>query len=527
MKRVGGRKGADHEGRDEAGRLAGPEHFGTKLVVSLVLSIMVLMVGYRYWRLLEWRKILFSQQARKVHAVSRTLQVAIENTLKRGRWEDLESLFREVQDLSGIDRVTLFRGDGSILLSSPPSATRAAVSVPTIQRVLKEKKPEGFLGKEEGQQRFHYFTLVRRAWHGSPSVLEVVVSTSLIEQILATRRSEIIFGGLFMGVLILSLSWYFTRRNISRPIAQLIRSARTIGSGDLSPRIPVNRKDELGSLAVEFNRMAEGLERARDRLLEATKRKIELERQLQHSEKLAAVGRLAAGLAHEIGTPLNVISGRAEYLLADMEEEDPKARSLRTIVVQIERITRIIDRLLGYARAHSPQIVLTSLARVLSSVLALLDHELDRRGIQVELKLPPGLPHLAVDPHMLQQVFINLLLNALDAMPEGDRVRIAAEARNDWMEVSVEDAGCGIPAADIPRIFDPFFTTKKPGKGTGLGLSVISGIIQEHGGRIEVTSQVGVGTTFRIHLPRYPDQASGPAIHLATLPDGLPEASSD
>lgn len=493
---------------------------GTKLVISLVLSVMVIMGLYHYWRLAKWRETLFEQRAREVRIIARTLEVAIENAIKRDQWEDVESLFQEIQGLSGIDRVTLFRADGSVLVASNPSAVREMSKAPDFQQVLKAKRPAGFFLKEEGRRSFHYLIPMRLLRWGTLSVLEVVASASFIEQDLTRRQNEIVLTGVLIVVAIAVAAWYLTRRNISRPIEDLIQGAMAIGSGDLSRRIPVKRKDELGHLAAEFNRMAENLERARDRLLEETRKKLDLERQLQHSEKLAAVGRLAAGLAHEVGTPLNVVSGRAEYLLLELSEGDPKAKNLQIIVEQIERIKRIIEQLLGYTRLHKPQMVPVSLPEVLKNVLALLDHEVRKREITVEASLPDPLPTVAGDPHLLQQVFLNLFLNAVDAMPEGGRLTVTAKlaareslivdgertpriADGEFIEITVSDTGTGIPPEHLSRIFDPFFTTKKPGEGTGLGLSVVYGIVRDHRGNIEVTSEVGKGTTFTVKLPAY------------------------
>ncbi len=489
---------------------------GTKLVISLVLSVIVIMGLYHYWRLARWRETLFEQQAREVRIIARTLEVAIENAIRRDQWEDVENLFQEIHGLSGIDRVTLFRADGSILVASDPSTPGGMADAPGFQQVLKTKRPTGFFLQERGRRSFHYLIPMRLAWRGTSSVLEVVASASFIEQDLARRQNEIVLTGIFIVIAIAFAAWYLTRRNISQPIEDLIQGAMAIGSGDLSRRILVKRKDELGHLAAEFNRMAENLERARDRLLEETRRKLDLERQLQHSEKLAAVGRLAAGLAHEVGTPLNVVSGRAEYLLLELPQGDPKAKSLQIIVEQIERIKRIIERLLGYARLHKPQMIPVHLPEVLKNVLALLDHEIRKQGITVGVGLPDLLPPVAGDPHLLQQVFLNLFLNAVDAMPEGGRLAVNAvhhsvfpvnrgDQRKDrgFIEISVSDTGVGIPPEHLPRIFDPFFTTKKPGEGTGLGLSVVYGIVRDHGGKIEVKSEVGVGTTFVVRLPVY------------------------
>lgn len=506
---------------------------GTKLVVSLVLSVMVIMGLYHYWRLAKWRETLFEQRVREVQIIARTLEVAIENAIRRDQWEDVESLFQEIKGLSGIDRVTLFRANGSVLVASDLSAVGETAQSPEFQQILKAKKPTSFFVKGKGRRSFHYLIPMRLAWRGTSSVLEVVASASFIEQDLARRQNEIILTGVFIVVAIALAAWYLTRRNISRPIGELIQGAMAIGSGDLSRRIPVKRKDELGHLAAEFNRMAENLERARDQLLEETGKKLELEHQLQHTEKLAAVGRLAAGLAHEVGTPLNVVSGRAEYLILELPEGDPKAKSLRVIVEQIERIKRIIEQLLGYARIHRPEVVPTPLPEVFKNVLTLLDHEIGKRGVGVELDVPEKLPPMAGDPHLLQQVFLNLVLNALDAMPNGGLLTIGARLKEQasserqdsslphaseamplgphtgFVEITVSDTGCGIPPEQLHRVFDPFFTTKQPGEGTGLGLSVVYGIVRDHGGSIAVKSQLGAGTTFTLSLPTHHAEEGG------------------
>lgn len=479
---------------------------GTRLVASLIIAVAIVTGLYLYRQLGKEREALIEQRKREIRVMARTLEVAIRNAVRRDQWEDVQELFEEAKGYAGVARVTLFLADGSPLVSGEQEGIEETPRRSEFQEAIKQKKSKSFFRTSNGEEALHYLVPIRLVWRG-PAVLEIVYLTSQIEGDYRRRRNEIVLTGVaIMGAIAMAV-WYLTKRNISRPIQALIEGAAAIGKGDLERRIPIVRKDELGHLAAEFNRMTENLKRAREEILEETAKKVELERQLQHSEKLAAVGRLAAGLAHEIGTPLNIISGRAEYLLAEMEKGNPRTKSLSIIIEQIERIKRIIEQLLGYARVHPPQIVPTPLSQVLSNVLALLDHELKRHRIEVELKVSEGLPDLAADPHLLQQVFVNLLLNACDAMPEGGYVRIAAQAKDGWIEMSVEDTGCGIPPEDLPRIFDPFFTTKKTGEGTGLGLSVVYGIVRDHGGRIEVKSEVGIGTTFVISLPIYQSNA--------------------
>ncbi|MFN3477101.1 MAG: sensor histidine kinase, partial [Candidatus Methylomirabilales bacterium] len=383
----------------------------TKLVTSLMIAVASVTGLYFYRQLGKERAALFEQRKQEIRVMAKTLEVAIRNAVRRDQWEDVQELFEEAKGYAGVVRVTLFLGDGSPLVGGDQEGIEETPQRSEFHEAIKQKKSKSFFRTSNGEEALHYLVPIRLLRRG-PAVLEIVYLTSQIEGDYRRRRDEIVLTGLaIMGTIAMAV-WYLTKRNISRPIHALIEGAAAIGAGELDRRIPITRRDELGRLAAEFNRMTENLKRAREEILEETAKKVELERQLQQSEKLAAVGRLAAGLAHEIGTPLNIISGRAEYLLAEMEEGDPRAKGLSIIIEQIDRIKRIIEQLLGYARIHPPQIVPTPLPQVLANVLSLLDHELKRRRIEVELKLPETLPSLAADPHLLQQVFVNLLLNA-------------------------------------------------------------------------------------------------------------------
>lgn len=469
-------------------------------MTSLTIAVAIVAGLYLYRQLSAERGALIEQREREIRVMARTLEVAVRNAVRRDQWEDVQDLFEEAKGYAGVARVTLFQADGTPLVGGDQEGVEMTPARQEFLEAIARKQAKSFSYRLDGEEVRHYLRPIRLVNRG-PALLEIVYRTSQIEEAYLRRRDEIIFAGIIVMGAIAMAFWYLTKRNISKPIHALIEGAAAIGAGDLDRRIPITRRDELGRLAAEFNRMTECLKQAREQILAETTKKVELERQLQHSEKLAAVGRLAAGLAHEIGTPLNIISGRAEYLLPALSESHPSATSLRIIVEQIQRIRRIIEQLLGYARVTPPHIAPTPLSEVFSSVVSLLDHELAQRGIRIESAIPRTLPNLAADPHLLEQVFVNLLLNAIDAMPDGGKVRMAAEARDGLIEVRVEDTGCGIPPESLSRIFDPFFTTKKVGKGTGLGLAVVYGIVQDHGGTIEVKSELGMGTTFLITFP--------------------------
>ena len=233
-------------------------------------------------------------------------------------------------------------------------------------------------------------------------------------------------------------------------------------------------------------------------------------RQTEHraraAESLASVATLVAGLAHEIGTPMGVIRGHAEALEGSVEGEKAAWR-LRTIREQIDRISLIIQSLLNIARPRRAQRVPVTLATVVDTALAFLSEKVRLRSVRVERAFEAA-PDVLGDPDKLQQLFLNLILNALDAMPDGGTLRVAIAPRGaSEIEVSVSDSGTGIAAADLPQIFTPFFSTKPPGRGSGLGLVVAEGIVADHGGQIEAQSEVDRGTVFTMRFPRCPQDA--------------------
>jgi len=226
------------------------------------------------------------------------------------------------------------------------------------------------------------------------------------------------------------------------------------------------------------------------------------------AEDLASIATLVAGLAHEIGTPMGVIRGHAEALGGAVGDEKAQWR-LRTILEQIDRISSIIRSLLNIARPREAVAVPVEAAGVLDGALAFLSERLQRRGIAVERQYAP-VPEIEADPDKLQQLFLNLFLNAVDAMPEGGHLRVSVGAGDGVVEIRVADDGVGIASQDLDNLFKPFFTTKPAGRGSGLGLVVAHGIVADHGGRIEVHSEPGQGTEFVIQLPERRHAGAGP-----------------
>jgi signal transduction histidine kinase len=246
-------------------------------------------------------------------------------------------------------------------------------------------------------------------------------------------------------------------------------------------------------------------------ILDDVTSRVRLEEQLQHAEKMASVGLLAAGVAHEVNTPLAGISSYTQLLRGQLDETDPRQQVLEKIEKQSFRAARIINGLLNFSRSSGTEFDRVDVNKVLFDVLSLVEHQLEGSRIRVRRELAESLPPVRGNENRIQQVFFNLILNARDAMPSGGWLTLATSCTDDTVIVEVKDTGHGIRREHIRRIYDPFFTTKSIGQGTGLGLSVSYGIVQEHGGAIFVDSTPGQGTTFQVALPAAVATAQTPA----------------
>jgi two-component system NtrC family sensor kinase len=320
------------------------------------------------------------------------------------------------------------------------------------------------------------------------------------------------------GALVMLLGGWF----VGRPIRALVDKARRIGAGDLSGPLVLRQRDEIGVLAAEMNAMCDRLARARDELAAATAAKIAMLEQLRHADRLSTVGKLASGIAHELGTPLNVVSGRAR-LIADGLSPEETRESAVTIAEQAQRMTRIIRQLLDFARRRSADKSPQDLRAVARQTVSLLAPLAEKRRARLALDERDEPLVADVDLGQLQQALTNLVVNALQAMPEGgvvqvgacrERVRPPADhggPEDDYLAIWVADEGEGMTEETMAHIFEPFFTTKPAGEGTGLGLSVTYGIVNDHGGWIGLESRVGQGSRFTVYLPEHREQARSAA----------------
>jgi signal transduction histidine kinase len=300
-------------------------------------------------------------------------------------------------------------------------------------------------------------------------------------------------------------------------MASIGAMARTTGAPDGNGTSrPTTSQDDSAGLAEErmlniaiaplVSRESEHIGRLI--LFQDVTERTELERRLMQTDKLTSIGVLAAGVAHEVNTPLAVISSYSQILAKQLADDEKKAGILDKIAKQTFRASEIVNSLLSFSRTATTSFQSVGLHSVIDETLVLIGPQLQKARIETDKGFANALPTIRGNSGKLQQVLLNLFLNARDAMPEGGRLRVETTFDADHVFVRVTDTGLGIPPEIASRIFDPFYTTKVPGKGTGLGLSISYGIIREHGGIIEVASRLGEGTTFTITLPREPKTAS-------------------
>ncbi len=351
-------------------------------------------------------------------------------------------------------------------------------------------------------------TIVQR-WGWGDEILEVATPLSIASKRWGTLRVGFSMKGLqksiwgiykevaLMGLGLLAFHFFLVTvitRKITRPILKIRDVLMEVTRGNMAVRSEVKSQDEIGFLSQTFNDMM-------DRLNEA---KAEVERshqRLVQSEKMASMGKLTAGLAHEINNPLGGVLTCVEALRKNSDDPGQRGKYLALIDTGLDRIHRVVKQLLDFSRPRHFEPRPTEIAPLLERVMEMVRYQLSLNRIEVIKELSPDLPSIMADSHQLMQVFVNLILNAVQAMPEGGTLLIRTWKENERVAIQVKDDGVGISPTNLARIFDPFFTTKDAAGGTGLGLAVSYGLIQNHGGEIRVESEEGEGAEFTVLLP--------------------------
>jgi two-component system NtrC family sensor kinase len=477
-----------------------------KLNMLLILGIIMVMGGYAY---VETRQevVLSDADRQRTQQVALAFLGTLEAVWQQEGGRRAAELVGRANERASVATIRLVSVDPSTGYLPRPDLT------PEQFATLAENRLVRFVRRDdEGEERQYFY----KALLGDPpplAALEFVEPIGAKQRFISMSHSAMLLATLAVivtcAVIVTAVDFWF----VGQPIELLRDKARRAGRGDFSGPLLLTQRDEIGDLARELNLMCAQLEEARQRLASETEARMAALEQLRHTDRLATVGYLAAGVAHELGTPLSVASARAQ-LLASTDLPRPQVVANAAIIVeQADRMTAIIQQLLGFTRRRST-FGTSDVRHITTRALDLLSSAAKKARVSVDYQ-PSVTPLLArVDANQVLQALANIVLNGIQAMREGGVLRVRAEpchihppgkpddAARDYLRVTVADTGSGIAADALPHLFEPFFTTKETGEGTGLGLPVAQGIVAEHGGWITVDSTVGQGACFAIYLPQ-------------------------
>jgi signal transduction histidine kinase len=468
---------------------------GTRLTLGLLLYLMPILAAYTYWSV-ERSNVYINELKQSARAASSSLATSLDEEVTAQEWGEIGDAFQKM-DAEGT-RGALLRKDGQLWYSLPDFP---AELIDAAQAQLAKRQSAEFEPEEGGKNWF--CELVPLKGQGGEVIgylFEVQDWTKVARDVRAQSIASVVVAITLFGVVatVIPLS---VHRYVSRPLADLSAKVMKFSSDDPGR----SAGSELELLSEEFRRLDQQLNLARSDLEERHRRELELERGLQRADRLAMIGTLASGLAHEIGTPMGVIRVRAEDIEGDEAISADSRAKLGVIIRQIDRITRIVRMLLDYGRKSESRKAICDLRAIADRALTLLEPEAVLRNVRTVAQL--GESPLLVDCNadQIEQVFVNMIMNALDAMQSGGgtlRVSAQIERTCDGSRVMLafEDTGAGVAPENEDRVFSPFFTTKEPGRGTGMGLAVSQSIVREHDGEITFSSGPS-GSRFVVAIP--------------------------
>jgi len=526
----------------------GPKTLKFKVGLYLAISLTVTLLLFTLLVVRYERDGLLQEATSRVTQLSEMITRSTRFAMLQNQPDYVHRIIEDVGSHKSIDRIRIFSKEGQIIDSTyaPEIGLKVDQKAEGCIRCHQTSEPlEQIAGSEkgrifsapDGKRLLGSMEVIRNEPSCSTAachqhtrdqsvlgVLDIVYSLDDIDRTI--RDNVIIIAVLSLGFVVIALLAinFFVWRLIHVPLRDLETGARRLSSGNLEQPIPVRSEDEFGELAASFNSMTAALRNSQQELREwgrtleekVEKRTRELriaEAEATRGEKLASVGLLAAGIAHELNNPLTGILTFSHLIRAKMPDGSPDAEDLDLVIRETKRCAAIIKRLLDFAREKTPEKKFCDLNQIVEDTVRIIDQPAHLRDIEITMDLDRDLPPAWVDADLIKQVIMNMLVNAQHAIQEEGSITIRSRRFPEAMspqpgakpvpmvELSIIDTGCGIPEQNLKRIFDPFFTSKELGKGTGLGLSVSHGIVSAHGGLIKVESVVGEGSTFRVYLP--------------------------
>lgn len=509
------------------------------LKLILAIGILVLIGSGFFWYMIIIRgeQEFINYSLSYYRGYSEMIEKSLEKSMLRNDRKSIDETLERVSNVVDISSVNIYSHPGGVirftsdrkLLNHTVKPTSSACS--TCHKGKETTTRSSWLVEKTSEGRFMVLTrpILNRPecftaschFHSSNNrilgVLEARYSLARLDRKMKQQKIFTLISGVIFTIFFCVILCIVLWKIVIGPLYIVADGLQRVSKGDLDFQINLNTKDEIGMLARAFNSMTRELKTSRERLenwakeleKEVAKKTEEIRRgqeQLVHTEKLASLGRMAAGVAHELNSPLTGIVTFAHLMLKRLPPENRMDREdLEVIIEQAERCSKIIKGLLGFSRALPSERTDININNVISHTVSIVRNQAKFHNIKLSTELTPGLPDIRGDASQLEQVFMNLLINAADAMNDRGSITISTRLTrvddHDYVEIEFTDTGPGIPEEYMDRLFEPFFTTKPPGKGTGLGLSVSHGIIKKHGGHIRVRSTPGKGTSFFIRLP--------------------------
>lgn len=483
----------------------------TKLTLGFAGTAWLIVGLYGAYQLRNERADLREAARRDLMLTATALQLSAGHALRDGQAADVREVIQTVEARDATLDVLVFDASGASIAGGRRQRREGVGDL--VGRALAEfDATRGFVLRFDDEDEWPSIVGVFPVGEvGAPSSGTLVVVRSL-DELQRDLSSEIHATILALATLLVGLvaaGWVLSFVFVRRPLEDLVRAMRMVRAGDLTAHVGFGRRDELGAAGAEFNAMMGDLADARRRLVHEAETRAAFEARLQHTDKLNTLGQVAAGLAHEIGSPLQVVNGRARALAARADLPGDLRRTAEILAAESDRITRIVQQLLSFARHATPAMTTVQLLPAIRDIVELLQTEAAHRGVHLALRHPASLPTVMADASQMQQVVMNLLTNALRATPAGGRIDVtlsvagntAHDTREPSLVITVTDTGHGVPDDLRSRIFEPFFTTQMHQGGTGLGLGIVKAIVEAHGGEVALSTQAGAGTSVTVSLP--------------------------
>ena len=523
-----------------------PKRLATKLILSLTVIIVVVEGISSYVRVREQERQLLQAMILGADQLSKSITSATWQAMLADNRGAAYEVMKRIAEKQGIERIRIFNKEGRVMFSTVANdetsvdkkAEACALCHTSLEPLVRVDTPTRarIVKSADGNRKLAIITAIynepacsQAECHAHPErqavlgVLDVALDLRPVDEEIGVLERQAVAVTVLSVVLMGALIFLFTSHFVSRPIRKLVAGTRAVAAMQLDRPIVIDTSQELGELSHSFNVMRERLMSAMNDLNKLTadlETKVEQRTQqlkaahqkLLQTDRLASLGQLSASVAHEINNPLSGVlnlSMLMQRILKDdgiPRERIPEYRKyLSQVVNETSRVGRIVSDLLAFSRRSKPQTTMADLNSIIRTTVSLVSHKLSLANVTVQESLQEDLPALRCDGSQIQQVVMNLVMNAAEAtsIREGGAVRISTRVSGDRSSIvmEVQDDGEGIPPENLVKIFDPFFTTKGEGKGVGLGLAVVYGVINAHGGDIEVESTVGKGTTFRVVLP--------------------------